>query len=84
MKMLPLKISPELRKEFKCYCSSPEVIMLFVYMRCRFSLSYRDLEEMAMLRGIRLDHATFQRWVVKFTKVIETGLTHRGMNIVKI
>ena len=25
--------------------------MLFVYMKCRFSLSYRDLEEMASIRG---------------------------------
>ena len=44
--------------------------MLFVYMRCRFSLSYRDLEEMAVIRGIRIDHATLQRWVVRFTSMI--------------
>jgi putative transposase len=35
--------------------------MLFVYMKCRFSLSYRDLEEMAIIRGVRLDHATIAR-----------------------
>ncbi len=32
--------------------------MLFVYIKCRFSLSYRDLEEMASIRGAKIDHAT--------------------------
>ena len=40
--------------------------MLFVYMKCRFSLSYRDLEEMASIRGAKIDHATLQRWVIRF------------------
>ena len=46
-----LKISQELLPRFKNFCSSPEVIMLFVYMKCRFSLSYRELEEMMQIRG---------------------------------
>jgi len=66
-----LNISSDLRKKFKGFCSSPEIIMLFVYMKCRFSLSYRDLEEMAIMRGIRLDHATIARWVLKFVKLID-------------
>lgn len=45
--------------------------MLFVYMKCRFSLSYRELEEMAVIRGTRIDHATLQRWVMNFGKLIE-------------
>jgi putative transposase len=40
-------------------------------MKCRFSLSYRDLEEMAIIRGVRLDHATIARWVLKFVKLID-------------
>ncbi|MBP7189848.1 MAG: IS6 family transposase [Rickettsiaceae bacterium] len=65
------QISPKLYKYFKGFCSSPEIIMLFVYMKCRFSLSYRDLEEMAIIRGITIDHATLQRWVMKFVFLIE-------------
>ncbi|HJD65188.1 MAG TPA: IS6 family transposase, partial [Rickettsia endosymbiont of Diachasma alloeum] len=38
---MPFQISPTLLKHFKGFCSSPEIIMLFVYMKCRFSLSYR-------------------------------------------
>jgi putative transposase len=54
-----LKISLKLLKHFKGYCSSPEVIMLFVYMKFRFSLSYRDLEEMITIKGEgNLDHST--------------------------
>ena len=59
-----LKIAPSLLPHFKGFCSSPSVIMLFVYMKCRFSLSYRDLEEMMMIRGARIDHATLQRGFV--------------------
>ncbi len=49
-----LKISRELLPKFKYFGSSPEVIMLFVYIKCRFSLSYRDLEEMMQIRGAGL------------------------------
>ena len=48
--------------------------MLFVYMKCRFSLSYRELEEMANIRGFSLDHATLQRWVMKFVFLIDTQI----------
>ena len=30
-----------------------------------YPLSYRHLEELMAERGVRLDHATIQRWVVK-------------------
>jgi putative transposase len=68
---MDFKISKDLRRKFKGYCSSPEIIMLFVYMKCRFSLSYRDLEEMAIIRGIRLDHSTIARWVLCFINLVD-------------
>jgi putative transposase len=45
--------------------------MLFVYMKYRFSLSYRDLEEMMMIRGAKIDHATLQRWLKRFVSLID-------------
>jgi len=69
--MFNFNISQKLVKYFKGFCSSPEIIMLFVYMKARFSLSYRDLEEMAIIRGVRIDHATLQRWVMRFAKLID-------------
>lgn len=72
-----LSISEELRPKFKHHCSSPEAIMLFVYMKCRFSLSYRELEEMMIIRGGSVDHATIQRWVYKFTPIIDAKVRKR-------
>ena len=66
-----LKISPKLFPHFKGFCSSPEIIMLFVYMKCRFSLSYRDLEEIMMIRGAAIDHSSLQRWVKRFVCLID-------------
>lgn len=68
---MPFRISEKLLKYFKGFCSSPEIIMLFVYMKCRFSLSYRDLEEMATIRGCKIDHATLHRWVIRFASLID-------------
>jgi putative transposase len=48
-----------------------EIILTNVYWYLRYSLSYRDLEEMAKDRGLELDHSSIQRWVVKFTPQIE-------------
>lgn len=74
---MPFHISPKLLKHFKGFCSSPEVIMLFVYMKCRFSLSYRDLEEMASIRGAVIDHATLQRWLIRFVPLIDKEVRKR-------
>jgi putative transposase len=68
---MTFKLSPKLLKHFKGFCSSPEVIMLFVYMKCRFSLSYRELEEIANMRGLKVDRAMIQRWVVRFARLID-------------
>ena len=72
-----LTLCPTLLPRFKGFCSSPSVIMLFVYMKCRFSLSYRELEEMMQIRGAVVDHSTLQRWVRRFAKLISDRVSHR-------
>ena len=72
-----LNVSPKLRPHFKGFCSSPSVIMLFVYMKCQFSLSYRDLEEMMIIRGAKIDHSTLQRWVKRFISLIDKRVRQR-------
>ncbi len=47
------------------------IVLQAVYWYLRYSLSYRDIEELMGERGIELDHATVQRWVVKYTPLIE-------------
>ena len=62
---------------FKGHCFPKDVILQAVYLKLRFSLSYRDLEELLSIRGVKVDHATIQRWVYKFTPLIECGIRKR-------
>lgn len=48
----------------------PEVILLAVRWYLRYSLSYRDLEELLGERGVAVDHVTLYRWVQRFTPML--------------
>jgi transposase, IS6 family len=43
-----------------------EIIVLCVRRYLRFSLSYRDLEELMTERGLSVDHTTVWRWVQRY------------------
>lgn len=47
-----------------------EVILFAVFFYVRYTVSYRDLEEIMVERGVRLDHATLNRWVTKYSPLI--------------
>ena len=51
---------------FKWKQFQPEIILLNVRWYCRYSLSYRDLEEMMAERGLSVDHSTLNRWVLQY------------------
>ena len=36
----------------------------------RYGLSYRDVEELLVERGIAVDHVTIYRWVQRFTPLL--------------
>ena len=60
----------------------PRVIILqAVYFKLRFTLSYRDLEELMSIRGIKVDHSTIQRWVFKFSKEVEKNMHKRKKQV---
>ena len=44
-----------------------EVILMAVRWYVAYSLSYRDIEELMAERGINVDHATINRWVIKYS-----------------
>lgn len=46
------------------------VILHAVFFYVRYAVSYRDLEEIMAERGVAVDHATLNRWVVKFSPLI--------------
>jgi transposase-like protein len=45
---------------------STQVILLAVGWYLRFSLSYRDVEELLAERGVHVDHVTVWRWVQRY------------------
>ena len=59
------------------------IILQAVYFKLRFSLSYRDVEEVMSIRGVKIDHATIQRWVFKFTTLIEQQFRKRKKSVGK-
>ena len=72
-----LKICPKMKKHFKGFNYPAEVIITSIFMKCRFSLSYREVEEIGNLRGLDADHATLQRWVTKFMPLLEDRFRKR-------
>jgi transposase-like protein len=48
----------------------PEVIVVAVRWYLRFNLSYRDVEELLVERGVDVDHVTVYRWVQRFTPLL--------------
>ena len=51
---------------FKWKHFQPEIIPLNVRWYCRYSLSYRDLEEMMAERGLSVNHSTINRWGLQY------------------
>lgn len=45
-------------------------VLYAVFFYVRYAVSYRDLEEIMAERGVTVDHATLNRWVVKFAPLI--------------
>ena len=41
----------------------------------RFSLSYRDVEELLAERGVRADHVTVWRWVERYAPELQQSVT---------
>ncbi|MBL7488048.1 IS6 family transposase [Frankia sp. AgB1.9] len=56
--------------EFAGFRFPPEVITLAVRWYLRYSLSYRDVEELLAERGIVVDHVSAYRWVQRFTPLL--------------
>lgn len=42
-----------------------------------YSLSYRDIEELALERGLKIDHSTVHRWVVEYSPQLESAFRQR-------
>jgi putative transposase len=57
--------------DFKRRRFQSDIILLCTRWYLAYPLSYRNIEEMMMERGIDVDHSTINRWVLKYTPEIE-------------
>src|SRR4249919_1514636 len=62
---------------FKWRQFEPEVILMAVGWYLRFSLSYRDVEELLAERGLSVDHVTVWRWVQRYAPELDRRLRKR-------
>jgi putative transposase len=55
----------------------PEIIQHAIWLYLRFTLSYRDVEELLAERGLDISYETGRRWVLKFGPTIARRLRQR-------
>ena len=55
----------------------PDIILMGVRWYVAYPLSYRHVEELIEERGVPIDHATIQRWVVKYSPLLEEAFHRR-------
>jgi putative transposase len=54
-----------------------DIILMGVRWYVAYPLSYRHVEELLEERGVPIDHATIQRWVVKYSPQLEAAFHRR-------
>src|SRR5262245_40840355 len=54
-----------------------DIILMGVRWYVAYPLSYRHVEELMQERGVPVDHATIQRWVVKYSPLLEAAFHRR-------
>ena len=59
---------------FKRHRFPPEIIRHSVWLYARFTLSFRDVEEMLAERGLDISYETVRRWFLKFGSLIAANL----------
>jgi len=62
--------------DFKWRHFRGELILGCVRWYCKYGISYRDLEEMMLERGLDVDHTTFYRWVQHYAPKMEKRLRY--------
>ena len=55
----------------------PSIIQQAVWLYLRFTLSYRDVEDLLAERGLDISYETARRWVLKFGPLIARKLRQR-------
>lgn len=71
-------VAKEMRKiSYSGYHFPPEIIHQAIWLYLRFTLSFRDVEDLLAERGISLSYETVRRWVNHFGPMIAADLRKR-------
>ena len=63
-----------IKLSFKRHRFPPEVIRHAVWLYARFTLSFRDIEDLLAERGLDISYETIRRWFLKFGTPIAANL----------
>ena len=69
--------------DFKGSHYPKDVILYAVFFYVRYAVSYRDLEEVMAERGVQIDHATLNRWIVIYSPDIAKTAQVRKQTTIK-
>ena len=70
------KLKRRSKDDFKGRHFEAALIVQAVSWYLRYPLSYRDIEELFLERGLEVDHSTLNRWVLAYAPLIEKRLRH--------
>ncbi len=59
------------KRRFKEPSFPKSIISQVLYFNFRFGLSYRGIEELMIIRDVKIDYTDIQFWVFKFTQLLE-------------
>src|SRR3954453_20476482 len=68
------KLKRRSKDDFKGRNFEASLILQAVSCYLRFPLSYRDIEELFLERGLEADHSTLNRWVLAYAPLVEKRL----------
>jgi len=71
---LAAKLKQRAKADFKGRHYEAALIVQAVSWYLRYPLSYRDIEELFLERGVEVDHSTLGRWVLAYAPLIEKRL----------
>ncbi|MBT6208120.1 MAG: IS6 family transposase [Francisellaceae bacterium] len=53
------------------------IILMAVRWYVAYALSYRDIEELLLERGLKIDHSTINRWVIEYSPKLKSSFENK-------
>ena len=69
---------------YRCHRFAPQVTQHAIGLYGRFTLSFRDVEDLLAERGLDISHETVRRWVLKFGHSYARSLSASGQDLMTV